>query len=150
MTLVYILSAFVLGAIVSTQPPINAQIAAIFGSPLLAATFSISVSAFLIVGTRLALDHASIDWSTASRLPWWAIFGGVVGAMFVVISLFLAPKIGVATFFVFVVLGQLLGAAIIDHIGAFGAAVTPISFWRATGIGLVILGAALTRIDSWL
>lgn len=146
MHVFYLLAAVILGAMVSMQPPVNAQIAAILGSPILAATCSLVISLVVILAGRLVLDHASIGWPHLGALPWWALIGGVVGALFVVGSLVLAPNVGVAAFFVFVVLGQLTGAALIDHLGAFGAPPVPITWPRLLGIFLVFAGAALTQL----
>lgn len=149
MGLFYILAAFGLGALISMQPPINAQISVILGSPLLAATCSITISLAMILIARLALDPAAFQLSRLSALPWWALIGGAAGALFVIGALIVAPKLGVAAFFAFVILGQLIGAAIIDQLGGFGMAVNSITWPRAVGIGFVLLGAALTQADAW-
>lgn len=150
MTPIYLLVAFALGALISMQPPINAQISATLGSPLLAATCSITISLAMILIAQQAMDHATVNWAKFAQLPWWALIGGAAGALFVIGALVAAPKVGIAAFFVFVVMGQLLGAAVIDQIGAFGASVNPVTWYRAAGIALVIAGAALTRLDAWL
>ena len=118
MNIIYVIAAFGLGALISMQPPINAQAAAILGSPLLGAACSISISLVVVL----------------------------VGALFVIGALMVAPKVGVAAFFVFVVLGQLAGAAIIDHLAGFGIPANPITWQRAAGILLVFAGAALTQL----
>lgn len=146
MNVFYLLAAAAIGALISMQPPINAQIAAVLGSPLLAATCSITISLVMILIARLVLDHTSINWARIGALPWWALIGGAVGALFVIGALVVAPKVGVAAFFVFVVLGQLAGAAIIDRLGAFGVPVVAISWPRMAGIALVFAGAALTQL----
>lgn len=146
MNIIYVIAAFGLGALISMQPPINAQAAAILGSPLLGAACSISISLVIVLVARAFLDHASIDWARFAALPWWVLIGGVVGALFVIGALMVAPKVGVAAFFVFVVLGQLAGAAILDHLAGFGIPANPITWQRAAGILLVFAGAALTQL----
>lgn len=146
MNLVYLIAAFGLGALISMQPPINAQAASILGSPLLAALCSITISLVMVCVARAFLDHSSISWSRFAHLPWWILIGGAVGALFVIGALMVAPKVGVAAFFVFVVLGQLTGAAIIDQIAGFGVPSNPVTWQRAAGILLVFAGAALTQL----
>ncbi|MCG7507637.1 DMT family transporter [Mesorhizobium retamae] len=145
MNLVYLVAAFGLGALISMQPPINAQAASILGSPLLAALCSITISLVMVCVARVFLDHSSINWSRFAELPWWVLIGGAVGALFVIGALMVAPKVGVAAFFVFVVLGQLTGAAMIDQVAGFGVPSNPITWQRAAGILLVFAGAALTQ-----
>ena len=45
----------------------------------------------------------------------------------------------------FVLLGQLISAAAIDHFGLFGAQVKPLSFMRGAGIALMAAGVVLTQ-----
>ena len=53
--------------------------------------------------------------------------------------------IGVALFFVCVVAGQLIGASLADHFGAFGMEVKPVSLMKAAGLLLVLAGAVLVQ-----
>jgi transporter family-2 protein len=145
MQILYLVAAFGLGTLISTQPPINARVAGILGSPLLAAACSITISLALVLLARVFMDHTPVNWQRLVRLPWWVIIGGAVGALFVIGALIVAPKIGIATFFAFVVLGQLIGAAVIDQIGGFGVAVTSATWIRAAGILLVCVGAAVSQ-----
>jgi len=141
----YILTAILLGAALSLQPAINATMARILGSPLLAASVSILISLIVVVTLWLVWGKAAGDFSQFNFLPWWVIVGGIVGAIFVAGSIITAPVIGVALFFVCLVAGQLIGSTIIDQIGAFGLEVKPINKVKILGLGLVILGAGLVQ-----
>ena len=56
--------------------------------------------------------------------------------------------LGVALFFVCVVTGQLLFAAVVDHMGAFGVDVKPINFTKLAGLALVVVGAFLVQSSN--
>jgi len=45
----------------------------------------------------------------------------------------------------FVLLGQLISAAAIDHFGLFGAQVSPLGLTRAAGIGIMAFGVWVTQ-----
>jgi transporter family-2 protein len=150
MTALYLLTALGLGAIISMQPAINAQMALRFGSPLVAAICSIIISLAMIVAVWLALGRAPINMSKLWSLPWWVLIGGAAGAFFVLGGIMVAPRLGVAAFFTCIVLGQVLGAAVLDQIGAFGLDAQPIGWTRALGILLVVAGAAMTQAQDWL
>ncbi len=45
----------------------------------------------------------------------------------------------------FVLLGQLISAALIDHFGLFGARISPLTLTRATGLGVMTLGVWITQ-----
>jgi len=137
--------AFAIGASLCIQPPINVLMARTLGSPLLAASVSIAISFLLVVATWLIGDKGTGDLTQIRALPWWVILGGMVGVAFVAGSVLLAPPLGIALFFVCVVAGQLLGATLVDHLGAFGMAVKPISATKVFGLALVLVGAAVVH-----
>lgn len=148
MPAVIMASAFALGVLLALQPPINAAMAGQLGNPFLAAMFSIAISLVLIVLAWLSLGKAAGNWSAVFALPWWVLLGGAAGAFFVAGGILIAPQIGVALFIVCVIAGQLLGAAVADHVGAFGAAERALSWPRLIGIGLVLSGVALVQWGS--
>lgn len=150
MQVFYLLAALGIGALISTQPAINAGIAARLGGPMMAAVCSIAISLAIVVAAWGALGRFEAQWSKLATLPWWALLGGAAGAFFVIGGIMVAPKMGVAMFFICIVLGQLIGAAVADQLGAFGLAQQPVSWLRAAGIALVVAGAALTQAENWL
>ena len=142
---IYIMAAVVIGTAISVQPPINATMARGLGSPLLAASISIFISLVIVTILWLTWGKGTGDISQVRMLPWWVIIGGIVGVIFVVGSVVVAPVLGVALFFVCVVAGQLIGSTLIDQFGVFGLTVKPLNMMKFVGIGLVLLGAALVQ-----
>lgn len=149
MTALYLFIALGLGAIISMQPAINAQMALRLGSPLVAAICSIVISLAMIVAVWTTLGRAPISTPKLLSLPWWVLIGGAAGALFVLGGIMVAPRLGVAAFFTCIVLGQVLGAAALDQFGAFGLEAQPISWTRVLGVLLVAAGAAMTQVQNW-
>ena len=140
-----VLAAIAIGACLSVQPPINATMARALGSPLLAACISVAISLAFVIAVWLASSGPSGELAQLRTLPWWVPIGGLVGVGFVVGGVMVAPELGVALFFVCVVAGQLLGATVVDQLGAFGAAAKPLNLAKLAGLALVLAGAALVR-----
>lgn len=145
LTTIFLIIAIAIGVLISLQPAINAAVADRLGNPLMAATFSIAISLVLLVMAWMSVGKFDGQWSKISSLPWWVLIGGASGAFFVAGGVMIAPRVGVATFFVFIVAGQLIGAAVADHFGAFGMIERSISAPRLIGILLVVAGAALVQ-----
>lgn len=141
----YIAAAVMMGALVAIQPPINAVMARILDSSFLAASISISISLLVAVLVWLMWGKGDVDLAQLKELPWWVILGGMAGVIFVVGGIVVAPVLGVAMFFVYVVAGQLLGSVIVDQIGAFGIQEKPVDMMKLLGLGLVLVGAALVE-----
>ena len=74
------------------------------------------------------------------------IWAGAIFMVFYGTSIAIAaPKIGVGNAVFFVLLGQLVAAAAIDHFGLSGALTAPLTARRALGIAVMALGVYLAR-----
>ena len=145
MILVFLMvCAFGLGALIALQPVVNATMANHVGSALMAALCSMSISIVIVIVAWLSLGRGAGNWSVIPALPWWVIIGGIAGAFIVCGGLLIVPRIGVQKFFVCIIAGQLLCAALVDHFGLFGVDAARVSLSRGTGIGLVFMGVLMT------
>ncbi len=121
----------------------NAGLGRHVGSPAAAATvlfvvaFATSLVVMLFTG-----PHGALRFATAPRHLFLA---GSLIAFYVLTITFIAPHFGVGNAVFFVLLGQLISAAAIDHFGLFGAQVSPLGLTRAGGIALMASGVWLTQ-----
>jgi bacterial/archaeal transporter family-2 protein len=76
---------------------------------------------------------------TLHKMPWWAVLGGLVGAVQVFAGLTLVNKVGSGPFVGLSVTAALLASLAIDHFGWFRMDVHPLNLWRALG-GLLLIG----------
>jgi bacterial/archaeal transporter family-2 protein len=77
------------------------------------------------------------------NLPWWAVFGGLVGAVQVFARLTLVGRVGAGTFMAVTVSSALVTSLPVDHFGWFCMEVHSVTPLRALGDLLLIGGAAL-------
>jgi len=76
--------------------------------------------------------------------PWY--YAAALGVVLYVLSVtWSAPRIGVGNAIFFVLLGQLVAAAAIDHFGLFGAVKTTITAQRAIGLLVMAVGVYLAK-----
>lgn len=122
---------------------LNAALGVRLGSPAAAATVLFCV-AFLSSLVVLVFFKPS-DVLGALSVPKHLLLGGVLIAFYVLTITFIAPKFGVGNAVFFVLLGQLVAAALIDQFGLFGNPVSPISATRAFGIALMAAGVFFTQ-----
>ena len=120
--------------------PILAVLTAVLGrfiaSPIVAAAF---------VTWALALATGLNPVKTIGQTPKHLFFAGVLIAFYVLSITFIAPKFGVGNAAFFVLLGQLVSAAAIDHFALFGAAQNSLTLVRASGTVLMALGVWITQ-----
>ncbi|MBP6685813.1 MAG: DMT family transporter [Leucobacter sp.] len=85
----------------------------------------------------------------AGKLPVWAMFGGVGGALFVLNQGLIAPITGVALFTVGIVAGQVSGGLILDRLGLGPSGRIYASPTRLLGAGLAIVAVGVTVAASF-
>jgi bacterial/archaeal transporter family-2 protein len=88
----------------------------------------------------LAFRDPAPSASVAARIPWRAWSGGLFGAIFVGLGIFLVPQIGAATFLALLVTGQMLGSIIFDHFGWPGRIQHPVDAPRLIGAAVLVGG----------
>jgi len=123
---------------------LNARLGANIGSPAAAAfiLFIVALSATCIV----LLSTGPTALTRLPGQPWHLFLAGIFVAFYVLSITYVAPHFGVGNAVFFVLLGQLLSAALIDHFALFGAAQTPLTLMRAGGILVMAAGVALTQM----
>jgi transporter family-2 protein len=143
----FFLYALALGAGVSvaTQQVLNGAMRSALGSPAWAAVVSYAGGLLTVIVVVVALGERVPSAAAIAGAPWWAWGGGILGGIFILLSILLLPYLGSATLIALIVAGQMLAAVALDHFGAFGLAQHPVSTVRLIGAALIIAGVVLIR-----
>jgi bacterial/archaeal transporter family-2 protein len=144
-TYLYLLIALLAGAAMPTQAGTNNKMAAVIGSPILAAFISFFVGTIALFAYALLSGETLSAIADAKNAPPIAWIGGLLGAFFVAAAVTLVPRLGVAMTFSLIIAGQMIVTLIIDHFGLLGVPVKEISFARVGGILLITAGVVLIR-----
>ncbi len=126
------------------QPGQNGALARGLSQPLTAGLV-VGVGTLLTILTaglasgRLALP----TYEEATRIPWWAWFGGVLGGGIVATQLLVAQRVGAAAFTGLLVTAGVLTSIALDHFGWVGFERHAASLPRIVGGLLMIGGVAL-------
>jgi transporter family-2 protein len=139
--------ALTMGFFMAIQPVINGQLRVRMGTPAQAAMISTSVSTISLLLFVLVIQRPGWPESaTLTSAPWWVWTGGLLGAVYVAVSIVLVQRLGGAVAFSLVVLGQMISALVIDHVGWLGLAQHAISPGRVLGVMMVVGGVAMIRL----
>jgi transporter family-2 protein len=123
---------------------LNARLGGNIGSPA-AAALVLFVVAFAATAVVVGMTGTAAFARMAGQ-PGHLFLAGLFVAFYVLSITYVAPSFGVGNAVFFVLLGQLISAAVIDHFGLFGARVTEVSALRLAGIAVMGLGVALTQL----
>jgi bacterial/archaeal transporter family-2 protein len=130
------------GCLVGMQAPINSRLGKTVGS-LQAASFS------FLVGTAVLLLIAAFvrgglgSLGQVGKVPWWALIGGLLGAVYVTVALIAVRTLGASGMTAVVITGQLVISVAIDRFGLLGVASRPITAERVLGLVLLVAGVVL-------
>jgi transporter family-2 protein len=117
----------------------NGQLGKSLVNPWLASAVSFSLITFFFVAAFLIIPAPLPTMKDLASMPWWAVVGGLVGAVQVYAGLTFVNKVGAGPFMGFTVTAALLASLAIDHFGFFRMDHHPLKIWRALG-GLLLVG----------
>lgn len=144
-TMQYALIMLVAGIGIPVLAALNAALGQRISSPFAAGVilFCIALGAAIVV---MLLTNGVPNLIIATTAPKHLFLAGLLVAFYVLSITWVAPKFGVGNAVFFVLLGQLISAAAIDHFGLFGAQISPLSLTRSGGIALMAAGVWLTQL----
>jgi len=143
-TNVYALVMLMAGIGIPVLAALNAALGTRLGSPVAAAAILFVIALSITSIALIFSGPAAI--AGAITAPKHLFLAGVLVAFYILSITFVAPKFGVGNAVFFVLLGQLISAAAIDHFGLFGAQISPLSLTRMIGIGLMGAGVFVTQL----
>ena len=123
----------------------NAGLGSRIDHPLAAVVILCAVA--LVIGVVLLAFTGLPDVSNIKTVPPLYFFAGTLFVLYIASITFAAPRIGLANAVFFVLLGQLISAAMIDHFGWWGSIQSPITTKRIIGILVMAVGVYLARKD---
>lgn len=122
---------------------LNAALGVRLGSPAAAATVLFLVA--LASSAVFFVLSGGTGMARVASAPKHLLLAGVLIAFYVLSITYIAPHFGLGNAVFFVLLGQLISAAAIDHFGLFGAQVTALGPARLGGIAMMAAGVWLTQ-----
>ena len=143
--LIYILLALLAGCMIPFQSAMNAGLGKSLHSPYFSA-LTVFIIAFFGIAIYILVSRQQVpELSQFANAPKWSYLGGVLGGIYILLIVLLAPKFGIGNVTVMVLLGQVVAAMLIDHFGLLGATVHLINWKRLVGVCLMIAGIFLVK-----
>ena len=131
------------GALQTCGAAMNGQLHKSLLNPWLASAVSFSLITFFFIAVFLILPHPLPTTKDLAAMPWWAVIGGLVGAVQVYAGLTLVNKVGAGLFMGVTVTAALLASLLIDNFGWFRLETHPLNLWRGLGAVLLVAGVSL-------
>jgi transporter family-2 protein len=134
---------FLAGMGIPVMASLNASLGQHLASP--AAASAILFAGGLVLTALITLATGMPPAKAITSVPPW-LFTGAIFVVFYILSItWAAPRVGIANAVFFVLLGQLVAAAGIEHFGLLGAAQSAITLRRVVGIVVMAIGVYLAK-----
>lgn len=143
-TLRYALVMALAGIGIPVLAALNVRLGARIGSPAAAATILFAVAFFGAVIVMVA-TRGTAALASAPDQPKHLFLAGLLVAFYVLSITWVAPRFGLGNAIMWVLLGQLVSAAVIDRWGLMGAMVREITPLRGAGLALMVAGVVLAQ-----
>ncbi|WP_262694391.1 DMT family transporter [Kordiimonas aquimaris] len=144
-TITFTVLMFVAGIGIPVMAAMNAGLGVRIASPV-GAVFILSGIAVIVSGTAMLFVGVP-EWAAVFSAPPKYYFGGLFFLFYILSVTVAAPRIGLGNAVFYVLLGQLVAAAVIDHYGILSAAVSEITPRRVLGLVVMAVGVFLARKD---
>ncbi len=142
-TIFYAAVMLVVGLGIPIFAALNGGLATRLQNPILASMVAL-LAAVGVITSALLLTEGVPKLSFDASIPFWFYLGGVFVAIYILGMTWIAPRFGVGNAVAFVLLGQLISMALIDHFAWFGAAHHSITLQRVAGLALMTVGVFLS------
>ncbi|ABO48641.1 protein of unknown function DUF606 [Desulforamulus reducens MI-1] len=140
--LLALIIAAISGLTMALQGTMNSALGKVVG--LWETTFIVHAVGTVVVGILVfvcRLGACDLDkWVSA---PWYTYLGGLLSVVIIYMVARSMPVVGVAPATTAIIVGQVLTAAAIDHLGLFGFEQIPFSWYQVAGTFLMAGGAFL-------
>ena len=142
--------ALLAGALVGVQRALNGQINEYSGNSYTTSLLNfITGTSFLVISLLLLVLLGKVELQPLPSGPWWIYTGGVIGVIYIAATAFIVQHLGVLTFTLISVGGQLFGSLLIDiYAPSEGVSVSwfLVSGIALTYVGVVVGGARQSRL----
>jgi len=143
--------AVIAGALVGVQRALNGQINEHSDQSYATSLLNfITGTSFLVIFISILIALGKLELQPLPAGPWWIYTGGIIGVIYIAFTSLIVQHLGVLTFTLFSVGGQLFGSLLLDlYAPSKGVSV---SWYLVTGIamtyvGVVVGGARQSRLE---
>jgi transporter family-2 protein len=135
------------GAIVAVQRALNGEINEYSHQSFATSLLNFATGAtFLLLVIITAVIIGIVDLSPLPAGPWWIYTGGVIGVIYIAFTSTIVQHLGVLTFTLFSVGGQLAGSLIIDLVSPTDG--VSVGAYLVTGLAMTYVGVIAGGVGS--
>lgn len=133
------------GIALAIQSGVNSTLRSYLPHPVYAVAISFAIGTVVALVYAAAARAGTPDWSALRAAPWWVWTGGILGVVYVMGTVVVAPRLGAAALMGLLMGGLLITSLVLDHFGLVGLPVNKVNAMRVAGAALLVVGAVLIQ-----
>ena len=145
-TFTLLVMAAAAGVAIAVQQVVNAGFRSAVGSAWWAGLASYVGGTLFMVAALVVTRERVPSLMTLKQVPAASWFGGALGGIYVALSLYLLPRLGLALVLALIVVGQMATSLVVDHLGLFGVQQHAVSLMRLLGALALVAGVAMIKV----
>ena len=136
------------GMLMSAQAAINGQLGNVLGSSVHAAFVSFFVGAVILIIVVIVKERSFKDVINpfTKKAPWWVWLGGLFGATYVLVNVYLVSEIGTGPTVILALFGQLTGSVLVERFGLLGSHPGDINKIHVIGLLIMLAGVIMIQL----
>jgi bacterial/archaeal transporter family-2 protein len=147
LSIAAVILGVVAGAIVGVQRALNGQINEYSQQSFTTSLLNFAMgTTFLAVLLLIVIGFGGTELSPLPAGPWWIYTGGVLGVVYIAFTSTVVQHLGVLTFTLISVGGQLVGSLLIDLLSPIQG--VQVSIYLVTGIAMTYLGVIVGGVNN--
>jgi transporter family-2 protein len=147
LSLLAVTAGCVAGAVVGVQRALNGQINEYSHQSFTTSLLNfITGTTFLVILILIGVVLGKNELSPLPAGPWWIYTGGVIGVIYIAFTSTIVQHLGVLTFTLFSVGGQLAGSLVIDLVSPTDG--VSVSAYLITGLAMTYVGVIAGGVSS--
>lgn len=144
----YIALSTVGGILIPIMAALSGGLGRTLDSPWMAAAIVSGGGFALTLAFALLNGGGNVSWEAVQQAKPAQLLAGAGFAFYLLSITWVGPRFGIGNAVMFVLAGQIVSSAAIDHFGLFGAPQKPIDLLRAVGLVIMASGIVIAQIAA--
>jgi transporter family-2 protein len=144
----YIALSTVGGILIPIMAALSGALGRTLDNPWAAAAIVSVGATALVLAFTLLTGGMHVSWETLKQARPLQLLAGVGFAFYLLSITWVGPRFGIGNAIMFVLAGQIISSAVIDHFGLFGAPQKPIDLLRGAGLVIMATGIVIAQIAA--
>lgn len=136
------------GILIPIMAALSGALGRTLDNPWIAATI-VSAGAFAtVLAFTLLTGSGNVSWDALKQARPLQLLAGIGMAFYLLSITWVGPRFGIGNAIMFVLAGQIISSALIDHFGLFGAPHKPVDLLRAAGLVIMATGIVIAQVAA--